>query len=789
MRPETWTAVREAFSAILALPVERRTELLDSLPTEVREEVRSLLEAHESAGSFLEGDDGGGGPPLGSAIGAYRILEKLGQGGMGVVFRAERNDGEFRREVAIKLMGGGHFAPDAERRFLFERQVLARLDHPHIVRMLDGGIADGRRYLVMELVSGEPLVQYCQGRRLGTIARLSLFRDVCDAISHAHRNLVIHRDIKPGNILVTGQGDVKVLDFGVAQLAGSDDSGPATHVLMRPMTLAYASPEQARGELLTVATDIYSLGVLLYELLAGENPQAPGELTLDRALDRICKHDPPRLPRQYPADLNAIAHKAMAKDPRARYGSASELLADIDRFLDGRPVLAQPPALRYAAWKFVRRNPWLSAVTAALVISLLAGFAAFAWQHRIAEQERTLAQNRFLQARRLIYTVIFEIQPRLESLPGATAIRAQLLDSTLRYLQEMEKNAGSDPGFLRELAGSYAELARVQGDMGGANVGAPAAARSLESAQRLIRQLLEIAPRNPGALSTAVFVYRQSATQYLQRGDSERGRDFARRAVDAARMLVDVQPSNENRQSLANALFAQANALRDPDAFEQALAIYEVQLKRTPDDVELLRDCALVHKNLSSVFDARKSPRALDEAQKALDIDRRLLAARPADQRCMLDVAIDLSQVSSSYETLGKLREAMSFAAQSIQLREQIFAANPDDVRALDRLAFAVSMQAFYKADMDLSDARQDLLRAESLYRRLAARTLPPAQSIGRFAHVELLLGELEKQGGKNAPACEYLRRSVDLFAKTKSNLDARFSERAAREEASCRKQ
>ena len=785
MYPETWTAVREAFGAILEAPPDGRAQLLATLAPDVRAEVQSLLDAHDAAGAFLESGSAADGPPIGSTIGAYRILEKIGQGGMGMVYRADRCDGEFRREVAIKLMGGGPFAPDAERRFLFERQVLARLDHPYIVRMIDGGVENGRRYLVMELVAGEPLVEYCLKRQLGTAERLRLFREICEAISHAHQNLIIHRDIKPGNILVTEQGDVKVLDFGVAQLARTGDPGPATHALVRPMTLSYASPEQARGESLTVATDIYSLGVLLYELLAGENPQSVGNLPLDQALDRICRVEPPRLPAQYPSDLDSLVRKSMAKEPRDRYGSVSELLADVDRFQDGRAVLAQPPTLRYAAWKFIRRNKRLSLVTVALAVSLLGGMVAFAWQHRVAERERVLAQSRFSQARRLIYTVIFEIQPKLESLSGATAIRAQLLDSTLRYLQEMEKNAGDDPQFLRELAGSYTELARVQGDMSSANIGnSTAAAKSLESAQKLVSRMLAIAPRDPAALSSAVSVYRYSAGIHLQKGERQEGREFAKRAVDSAQALFALQPTDKNRESLANALFAQADAARDTGAFAKALEIYEVLLQHRPDDPQLLRDCALVHKYLSGMYGGAQ---ALDEGIKALEIDRRLLALRPSDQRVMLDLAIDLSQVSYAYHEIGDRDQAMSYASQSVQLRQQIFDANPDDVRALDRLAYSVAMQGFFKAELDLASARPDLIHAEALYQHLSARTALADQSVGRYARVELLLGELANQRRNRPQACEYFHKSVSLFGKEKSARN-QYRDKAIADEAGCAK-
>jgi serine/threonine protein kinase len=233
---ESWTAVREAFSEVLQLEPDHRAAYLDRLPPHIVGEVRSLLVAHESAVRFIEPVLSLGsllGPD--TRLGPYLLKEKVGEGGMGVVFRAERVDGEFRREVALKVIGGRLFAPEAERRFLAERQILARLEHPNVVRMLDGGLADGHRWLVMEFVTGEPITDFCTARNLSLAERLSLFRDVCAAMQYTHQNLVIHRDIKSRNVLVTDAGEVKVLDFGIAQLLSGDAAGsPAATTALHP---------------------------------------------------------------------------------------------------------------------------------------------------------------------------------------------------------------------------------------------------------------------------------------------------------------------------------------------------------------------------------------------------------------------------------------------------------------------------------------------------------------------------------------------------------------------------
>ncbi|MBL8235271.1 MAG: serine/threonine protein kinase, partial [Bryobacterales bacterium] len=245
----------------------------------------------------------------------------LGSGGMGIVYLAHRGDGEFRREVAIKIAGGRLFAPEAERRFIHERQILAQLDHPNIVRLLDGGIADSQRYFVMEYIAGQPLLEYARAKNLSDCLRL--FLDICSAVHYAHQRLIIHRDLKAANILVNAEGVVKLLDFGIAQIV-EPGGGSTGATFLRPVSLACMSPEQVRGESLTLATDIYSLGVLLYELTAGINPQFRDGDSYAEAVERVLHADPPppgHHNRSLPRDLDAVVLKAIAKDPRERYSS------------------------------------------------------------------------------------------------------------------------------------------------------------------------------------------------------------------------------------------------------------------------------------------------------------------------------------------------------------------------------------------------------------------------------------------------------------------------------------
>jgi serine/threonine-protein kinase len=427
MDAERWRRIDHLFAAALDLPDGERGAFLaaqcpeEGEDAEVRAAVERLLAADERAGTFLatstlppsaQEDD-----PAGRRLGPYTLGRCLGWGGMGAVYLATRDDGAYERQVAVKLLRWGLPDGDLRHRFLAERQILARLEHPHIARLYDAGMTeDGQPYLVMEYVEGLPLDEYCDAHYLSLEARIELFRRVCSAVQHAHRNLLVHRDLKPANVLVTAAGEPKLLDFGIAKQLS--EAGLETRTGLRLMTPRYASPEQVQGEAVTTASDVYSLGVLLYELLAGRSPYpaADSRPSLERAVveeipgkpsdaaaragaeeaaavarARSCR--PGELRRRLQGDLDNIVLMALRKEPERRYGSAAELEQDLERFLAQRPVRARRDSFGYRAGLFIRRHRWAVTVgaTAALVIaSLVAGLVA---QSVRAARERDKARE------------------------------------------------------------------------------------------------------------------------------------------------------------------------------------------------------------------------------------------------------------------------------------------------------------------------------------------------------------------------------------------------------------
>ena len=492
MNPARWKRIQDVFLDAVELAPSQRAGFLDSECTgdpELRLEVEKLIESDRKRGSDV-GDIIGSAAVefaaerevaetaayLGRRIGPYLLVRQIGVGGMGTVYEAVRDD-QFVRSVAIKLLTHGANAPDALARFRIERQILATLQHPNIASLIDGGETDdGHPYIVMEYIEGEPLIEYTRRKNLTIEERLRLFRDICAAVHHAHQMLVIHRDIKPSNVMVTGDGIVKLLDFGIAKLISPvlAVGNQTTLTIVRRLTPQYASPEQVRGEPLSTATDIYSLGVLLYELLSYEFPyrvtgSAPHDV--ERA---ICETDPvrlsavvkndPRLRRQLSGDLENIVAMALRKEPARRYASALQFSEDIARYLSGLPIIAREDTLFYVAGKLVRRYKLAVAMVALLAVSVAAGWISTIRQARRAEQ-------RFNQVRKLAHALLFDLHGSIQSLPGSTPVREQLVRTGLEYLNMLSKDSAGDATLEWELSQAYELIGDVQGDPGGANLG------------------------------------------------------------------------------------------------------------------------------------------------------------------------------------------------------------------------------------------------------------------------------------------------------------------------------
>jgi serine/threonine protein kinase len=796
---EFWSRVDAVFAAAVELGADAgaRAALLareTGGDPALASEVGSLLDAHDRSGGVLSPPadtvDRPAATAAGTVVGAYRLVEKIGEGGMGDVYRAERADGVFGRAVAVKVTRGG-VDPELAARFRTERQILATLQHPHVVTLLDGGtMTDGRAYLVMELVDGEPITAYCTARRLDLEARLALFRQVCAAAHYAHRHGVVHRDLKPANVLVTADGVPKVLDFGVAKLLAAEPGGGHTvpGVLPGPLTPNYASPEQLRGLPVTTASDVYALGVLLYELIAGARPYETTGQPIDRVIDLVVRTVPAR-PSEARAtgsravtwergrlrgDLDAITLKAIAKEADARYASAEQLADDVARFVARQPVVAREPSAWYLLRKLASRHRVAAVAGALAVAGVLTALGVALWQRQEAERERRLAETRLADVRALANTLIFTIHDAIVPLPGSTPVRRTIVAEALGYLERLQRDAGEDLHLRFELAGAYQRIASVLGYPQAANLG------DREGAIKALRQaeaLIEAQARHPDAPIDTVDRYigieRQLATLYKVVGREAEATAAGAAALRRAEDLQARHPGQARpRQLLANALFEVAWGTSDARAslpiWQRTGALYQGLLDERPDDLDAMRNVALVEKYLGGRYERlRDTPSALRHYQRALDLDERRLAQRPGDPQARLDVTIDLANVASAHEALGDLERGLPLRLRAIEMRRALAAADPQNTLIGGRLGRSLAALARIESLTGrLDQASAHLDEALPMLRKSAA-SAPADRTLQ--AELSAALGtraQLEAQRGSRASSCRAYREAAGILAR-----------------------
>ena len=495
-----WERLQDLFEEVCTLDASSRRVILDQRcpdDAQLRSEVERMVRAYEESSAANEEAREAA---TGRRFGAWQTIRLLARGGMGEVWLARRADGEHEQRTALKVLSPYLAAPDSVHRFRRERELLARLEHPNIARLLDGGMSgQGEPYLVMEYVEGVRLDLYCEERNLSIRERLQLFLKVCSAVNAAHQYLVVHRDLKPSNILVTADGEPKLLDFGIAKLidaeAGLEQTATA-NVFLTPM---YASPEVLQGQPASVASDIYSLGVVLYELLAGRRPFDASKLSPMELMEAITERDAP--PPTVDGDLNAIANKALSKHPEERYASAAQLAEDVRRYLDGQPVMAVHATWRYVARKFVRRNRLAVSAAVVLLLSLAAGVAGTLWQAHIAREQRSNAEQRFNDVRTLADYLLFDLYDSVGKVPGTMPVQAEMAERTLEYLDRLAAIRSSDPALGLELAQGYLRLGTILGDKLGLGDRLGNTAKAVDVGRKALAIIQPLEREHPGDLA------------------------------------------------------------------------------------------------------------------------------------------------------------------------------------------------------------------------------------------------------------------------------------------------
>jgi serine/threonine protein kinase/tetratricopeptide (TPR) repeat protein len=696
--------------------------------------------------------------PVPTTIGAYRIERSLGAGGMGEVYLARRTGPGFEQLVALKLVKLGMDTRDLLGRFDRERAVLAGLQHDAIARLIDAGATEtGRPYLVMEYVEGQPIDRWCDEHRASVRERVALVRAVAGAVQHAHQHLVLHRDLKPGNILVTADGRPKLLDFGLAKLLpGEGEAGPERTLAGQCLgTPAYASPEQLRGETVGVASDVYSLGIVLYELLAGERPfgsrsvptpmlgetpERPSTRVRGKtAVAELRRSQPQRLRSEIAGDLDTILLKALHPEPRLRYPTVEAFARDLGRFLDGRPVEARPDSLSYRAAKFVGRHR-IAVAAASVVLACLLASGAWAVHsyrrvldsRRVAQEQRDLADDRSrrLEAREselrgLAVRLMTEVHDSLSRLQGATEPSQAILNLSLETLASFFSSEDAGPDELLEGATAFLRLASVQGvDIDPRRVEPEGIDESLCRAFELAERALELDPGSAAAHGMLADIHAACARHAQYRGDFTRARHEADRSLEAAARaggsqdsLLDVRLESALRRGEV------ALDLRNSDealaAFSEAERLSAEMLARFPGE-DALALSARMHDDLARVFRTLgKGQLALEHGDQALELTRGLSDLRPNDMPRATDHAIALIRGTTLRCDLGLHAEAVAFGEEAVASTSRLMAIDTSNAEPKNLCAEAWNKLGMAQLLADDPRAADSLVRAIELYESL----------------------------------------------------------------------
>lgn len=735
--PDRWQEISPYLDEALAMPAEERSGWLAALRVrhpQLASLVEALLVDHRllEEEHFLEHSPSQPPEPVlvGQSFGAYTVISAIGHGGMGSVWLARRNDGRFERKAAVKLLNLALMGQGGEERFRREGRILGQLNHPHIAELLDAGVSSGGQpYLVLEYVDGQHIDDFCDEHTRNVEARVRLFLDVLAAVGHAHTNLVIHRDIKPSNVLVTSDGQVKLLDFGIAKLLEDEAQPGAATLLTREagsaLTPQYAAPEQITGEPVTTATDVYALGVLLFVLLTGQHPAGPGPHSTAQLLKVIIETEPPRmstivrrggaeaeliassaskrgataerLRRRLRGDLDTIVAKSLKKNPRERYASVNSMAEDLGRYLRHEPIRARPDAVAYRAAKFLRRY-WLPVSAAALVIaSLSAGLYT-------ASHERAIAERRFSQLRQLS-NKIFNLDEDIRNLPGSTQARQSLVSAALEYLDGLAPAAHGDLDLSQDIADGYWRIAGIQGVPTQLNLGEPEKAEaSMKRADELTEAVLADRPKDRRALLRSAGIAQE---RMILAQEEHRDADAIAYAGKASHRLDEF--------------------LRLGDATDSE----RIQISGEYGNL------ALAHLNMHMYAEA------VPYAQRTVEVIRPIASAQYV-------VAQGLSLLASALRDLGNLEGALQAIQEARNISGQAVYPNPT-TRMLDEYGIFLRQGSILGEDGDVNlgrpaDAIEPLDKAFHTTEEFAAKDRNDAVSRMRVAHSGTVLGNILRQ-------------------------------------------
>jgi len=777
LTPERWQKVKNILGPALEMEPAKRPAYLEKAcasDASLRADIDRLLVAEDEAGpAFLSGlspacailgDDEAKDLWIGKRIGSYVIVERIGSGGMGEVFRALRADDLYERDVAIKLVRVGADADSVIRRFRHERQILASLDHPNIAHLLDAGTTpDGVPYVVMELIEGEQIDDYCDSHNLSTNARLELFLQVCSAVQYAHQRLIIHRDIKPTNILVTKAGYAKLLDFGIAKILHPDtgDGSFDPTMTIRMLTPGYASPEQIKGNAITTATDVYSVGVVLYELLTGHHPYRSSDDTVEKIAHAVCEVEPrkpssmvrrpeasardhslqsaelplardrQKLSRQLTGDLDNIILMALRKEPQRRYSSVEQFAGDIRRHLESLPVIARKDTFSYRASKFITRHRTGVGAAAVVGLVLLAGVMITRREAQIARAQQARAERRFNDLRRLANSLVFEIHDSIEAVPGTITARKLITQRSLEYLDSLAQEAEGEWSLQSELAAAYIKVGDVQGQSYNANLGDTQGALASYRKALAIRQSLAVVdPENATNRLELAKSNNKVGDMLAKIGDLSGASASFREARLTAESLVAQDPTSLDKgHELVLSYTRNGYVLEDMGdsggslaSHREALAVAQRQITYHPADPLVCHDLATSYNNVGVLLAKTGSLReGLETYRKGLAVCEWRSADDPkstqANTRGWLDDYLEMGRMLTQ---LGNKKEAFENLHKALTIGERLAASDPQNAQASSDLSACYegigdSQVAFGETIMALASYRQAITIREQM--------------------------------------------------------------------------
>ncbi|MFN7919144.1 MAG: serine/threonine-protein kinase [Bryobacteraceae bacterium] len=798
MSPAQWQRVQELFECITQLPpTERQAYLERSEPDEtVRMEALHLAassaEEQEASRQVRIEDRPASSLPasgLPASIGSVTISSIVGSGGFSTVYSGVRHVSGAEQLVAVKVFHQHRLGPDAHRRLMREQRLLASLNHPGIVRFLDAGVtAEEQPYLVMELVSGVTITDHCDRYRLDLDERLRLIADVCRALQFAHRSLVVHLDLKPSNILVTADGQVKVLDFGTAKLM-NDTGSPTVTQQITPM---YASPERLRGEPGSVSSDVYSLGLVLYEVVSGSWPFADADsiagiagrvngsieatplganCTAEAAAARGVTLD--RLRRNLEGDLRSIATKALALAPAERYGSMSELLEDLRRLKAGEPVLAHPPGLAYRTRKFLTRNGRPLAA-AGVAIAMLGAAGGYAYR------ERLQGAQRLQEARGMANYLLFDLYDQVAELPGSTAVRARMAAQAQAQLDNLARLSGADPALRIEAAAGYDRLAEVQAVSGSSSLGnIDAAAANLLRARVILDETLA---SRPGLRSALLEQARNAMFSAKLENWNRRNAPAARPLIEKARVLLgqtrDLSDPGWLRAHASLAL-QQSDLAHNLGNYDEETSVSGEALReletwpesmRSGADYALLR-VAMLKRSGNGKYERKIFADALADYGKAYQIVRQFDAAHPNRPEILYALMDMRYQMAYSFGELKQPQAMLDATRESLAIARRLADADREN-HALER-SYWNKRQALAESLAGLRRFGEAAREGQAvLEARLARSQAEPASNLARedVLVAGTTLAEIHLQAGDRGQACPLAR---DYWDRSRALHDA----------------